>query len=313
MKFNVPDDLPESLAETEQSRCPKNTREPPAARYEAAVVALEQVLLLKRYSWRTIKTYKNGFRAFIRFYDEVRPREITRRQINDFLTYLVKDRQVSASHQSQVMSAIKMFYAEVAGQPEKVENLFRPQKTQTLPKVLTEEEIVALFRAVDNLKHRSLLMLIYSGGLRLNEVLHLKLNDLQPDKHRLFVRNGKGGKDRCTLLSEKAWAQLSEYLSVYQPVEWVFEGPSGGPYSERSVQEVFSRAKKRALINPQATVHTLRHSFATHLLEKGTDLRYIQELLGHASSKTTEIYAHITKKGWEKIKSPLDSLPIWVV
>lgn len=127
---------------------------------------------------------------------------------------------------------------------------------------------------------------------------------------RLFVRAGKGKKDRCTLLSAKVWDHLKTYIEVHQPVEWVFEGQSGGQYSERSVQEIFTRAKLRSQINQSATVHTLRHSFATHLLEKGVDLRYIQELLGHESSKTTEIYTHITHKGWDKIKSPIDDLNI---
>ena len=135
-------------------------------------------------------------------------------------------------------------------------------------------------------------MLIYSGGLRLGEVVQLRLVDLQPSHQRLFVYGGKGKKDRCTLLSEKVWKKLQQYIEVYQPLEWVFEGQYGGQYSPRSVQAIFTRAKEKAGINPYATVHTLRHSFATHLLEKGVDLRYIQELLGHESSKTTEIYTH---------------------
>ncbi|MBV6441586.1 MAG: IS91 family transposase ISTha3 [Saprospiraceae bacterium] len=223
---------------------------------------------------------------------------------------LVKERNVSVSHQGQVMSAVKMFYAAVLEQEDKVKGLFQPKKAQKLPNVLTEEEVSALLKAVDNPKHRCLLMLIYSGGLRLGEVINLRLPDLQPEQNRLFVRAGKGNKDRCTILSEKAWQYLKTYIEVYQPTEWVFEGATGGQYGERSVQEIFTRAKMRSMINPDATVHTLRHSFATHLLEKGVDLRYIQELLGHASTKTTEIYTHITKKGWDKIKSPLDSLNI---
>lgn len=274
------------------------------------MTALEQVLLLKRYSWRTIKSYKNCFRQFIKHYDDIKPSQITRQQINDYLATLVRERHVSISYQSQMMSAIKMFYAAVIEQESKVKGLFQPKKPQKLPKVLTEEEVRALLRAVDNLKHRCLLMLIYSGGLRLGELINLRLPDLQPEKNRLFVRAGKGNKDRCTLLSEKAWHLLKVYLEIYKPVEWVFEGPNGGQYGERSVQELFTRAKRRSMVNPEATVHTLRHSFATHLLEKGVDLRYIQELLGHASSKTTEIYTHITKKGWDKIRSPLDDLDI---
>ena len=138
----------------------------------------------------------------------------------------------------------------------------------------------------------------------------MRLVELQPEQNRLFVRAGKGKKDRCTLLSDKVWALLQEYIQIHQPIEWLFEGQTGGQYSERSVQEVFTRAKMKAMINPDATVHTLRHSFATHLLDKGVDLRYIQELLGHESSKTTEIYTHITHKGWNKIKSPIDDLKI---
>jgi site-specific recombinase XerD len=133
---------------------------------------------------------------------------------------------------------------------------------------------------------------------------------LQPGQNRLFVRGGKGKKDRCTLLSAKVWDLLKVYIEIHRPVEWVFEGQNGGQYSERSIQKVFTFAKMRSMVNPTATVHTLRHSFATHLLEKGVDLRYIQELLGHESSKTTEIYTHITHKGWDKIKSPIDDLKI---
>ena len=306
--FKPSDDIPERI----ERPAPAFVSKPDVqfARFEAAVIALEQALMLKRYSWRTVKSYTNCFRQFIRHFDDTKPRQITRSQINEYLTVMVKERHVSISYQSQMMSAIKMFYVAVAGQEEKVQRLFQPKKAQRLPNVLTEEEVSALLRSVDNLKHRCLLMLIYSAGLRLGEVIHLQLLDLQPHQNRLFVRAGKGNKDRCTILSEKAWQHLKNYIELYQPTEWVFEGPNGGQYGERSVQEVFVKAKLRSMINPKATVHTLRHSFATHLLEQGVDLRYIQELLGHASSKTTEIYAHITKKGWGKIKSPLDSLNI---
>ena len=306
--FAPADDIPERLSEPERTYTKHEQVEP--ARYEAAVVALEQVLLLKRYSWRTIKAYKNCFRQFIRHYDDTKPRDITRKQINDYLTALIRERNISVSHQSQILSAIKMFYAAVAEQEEKVKGLFQPKKQQKLPNVLLEEEVTSLLRAVDNPKHRCILMLIYSAGLRLGEAIGLRLADLQPEKNRLFVRAGKGKKDRCTLLSAKVWEQLKTYIEVHQPVEWVFEGQNGGQYSERSVQKIFTFAKMKSMINPGATVHTLRHSFATHLLEKGVDLRYIQELLGHESSKTTEIYAHITHKGWDKIKSPIDDLDI---
>jgi integrase/recombinase XerD len=226
------------------------------------------------------------------------------------LLVLIKEKQVSVTHQGQVLSAIKMFYGSVVSQTDKIDGLFQPKPAKKLPQVLLEEEVANLLRGVDNLKHRCILMLIYSAGLRLGEVINLRLSDLQPERNRFFVRNGKGKKDRCTILSERVWGQLKTYMALYQPVEWVFEGQTGGQYSERSVQEIFTKAKLKSMINPLATVHTLRHSFATHLLEKGVDLRYIQELLGHESSKTTEIYTHITRKGWDKIKSPIDDLKI---
>lgn len=266
--------------------------------------------MLKRYSWRTIKAYKNCFRQFIRHYDDLKPSQITRKQIDAYVFGLIKEKNISESHQNQILSAIKMFYAEVVEQEEKVRNIIRPKRPQKLPHVLAEAEVVRLLKATDNRKHRCILMMIYAAGLRLGEVLNLRIADLQPEQRRIFVRAGKGKKDRCTLLSEKVLSELSTYFDLYKPVEWVFEGLDGGKYSERSVQNIFIRAKLKSKINPYATVHTLRHSFATHLLEKGVDLRYIQELLGHESTKTTEIYTHITHKGMDKIKSPLDELDI---
>lgn len=145
---------------------------------------------------------------------------------------------------------------------------------------------------------------------RLGGVVQLRLSDLQPDQNRLFVRDGKGKKDHYTILSPRVWEKVKAYVAVYRPVDWLFEGMHGERYSERSVQEIFVRARQSSRVNPCATTHTLRHSFATHLLEKGVDLRYIQELLVHESSKTTEIYTHITKKGWGRIQSPIDDLKI---
>ena len=302
-------DLPERVEVPKRNFSEDKQRFEPA-KYEDAVTALEQVLLLKRYSWRTVKTYKSCFRQFIRFYNDVEPQNITRNQIDGYVLHMIKTRQIAESHQNQILSSIKMYYTECAGQSEKVRALIQPKRANKLPHVLTEEEVSRLLRSVDNLKHKCILMLIYSAGLRLNELVQLRLADLQPEQKRLFVYGGKGKKDRCTLLSPKVWGRIQEYIEVFQPVEWVFEGQDGGQYSGRSVQKVFGAAKEKAMINPYATVHTLRHSFATHLLEKGVDLRYIQELLGHESSRTTELYTHITKKGWNKLESPIDALEI---
>jgi len=300
--------LPERLEAAPAT--PFLSKEPPKAKYEAAVVALEQCLTLKRYSFRTVKAYKNCFRNFIRHYDETKPSEITRAQIDQYIHYLIREKKITESYQNQVVIALLHFYIDVVKQETKVERLFRPKKLQKLPHVLTEDEVVRLLASVENQKHKLILMLIYSAGLRLSEVVNLQIPDLQPEHRRLFVREGKGKKDRCTILSEKVIAKLKDYFDLHRPSEWLFEGATGGQYSVRSVQAIFDRAKQKSGINPYATVHTLRHSFATHLLEKGVDLRYIQDLLGHESSKTTEIYTHITKKGIDKLQSPLDSLDI---
>ncbi len=308
-RFEPSADIPERLAESPVHKRQVKAEVVPA-KYEEAVTTLEQCLILKRYSWRTVKAYKNCFRQFIRHYDEIKPSQLTRKQIDEYVAGLIREKKISESHQNQILSAIKMFYAEVVKQEEKVMNLIRPKRAEKLPHVLSESEVTRLLQVTTNLKHRCLLMLIYSAGLRLGEVINLKIADLQPESHRIFIRGGKGKKDRCSILSEKVFVLLSEYFDLYKPVEWVFEGDNGGQYAERSVQNVFTRSKNMAGINPYSTTHTLRHSFATHLLEKGVDLRYIQELLGHESSKTTEIYTHITKIGMDKIRSPLDNLDI---
>jgi len=266
--------------------------------------------MLKRYSWRTIKSYKNTLRQFILYFNDFKPSQITRKQINAYLMQLIRDKHITESYQNQIACAIKIFYCEVLDQSEKVEGLVQAKKPQKIPQVLTEGEVTRLLRSVDNLKHRCILMIIYSAGLRLGELTKLRLTDVQTDAHRIFVRDGKGKKDRCTILAGKTEMILRTYMACYRPVHWLFEGADGGAYSDRSVQAIFTAAKEKSKINPLATVHTLRHSFATHLLEKGVDLRYIQDLLGHESSKTTEIYTHITKKSWDKIKSPLDDLEI---
>ncbi|MEO0042529.1 MAG: hypothetical protein RL329_1977 [Bacteroidota bacterium] len=294
--------IPPKLLET-----PKTV---PKARYEVAIVAFEQALTLKRYSFRTIKTYKNLLRQLFMEYDDIKPSLLTRSQIDSYVAKCIKERQISESYQNSLLSAIKFFYTMVVHQEKKVEKLFRPKTPQKLPQVLTESEVVRLLKSVENLKHQCILSLIYSAGLRLGEVTQLKINDLQPEENRIFVHNAKGKKDRCTILSSKLLTLLDKYRAIYKPVHWLFEGQTGGKYSDRSVQAIFEEARRKSNINSMATTHTLRHSFATHLLEKGVDLRYIQELLGHASSKTTEIYTHITKKGFQKIKSPLDDLDI---
>lgn len=182
-------------------------------------------------------------------------------------------------------------------------NIPRPKKIKKLPKILSEKEVVKILNILDNEKHKTILCLTYSAGLRVGEVVNLKCENIDSDRMLIRVDQGKGRKDRYTLLSETALKQLQKYYQLYKPSDWIFPGAKEGKHlSERTVQRVFKNACKKAKITKDVSVHSLRHSFAIHLLERGTDLRYIQELLGHNNSKTTEVYTHVSKKSVEKIK-----------
>ena len=303
----VKNDLPERIDAPDAPNFePKYQK--PVAKHEEEVTALEQTLMLRRLSSETIKTYKSCLRQFFIYYDDIEPSQLSRQQIDAYILYRIKKGHFSESMQNQTLSALKWYYAETIHQEYKVENIIRPKNPFKLPHVFTETEIEKLLNALTNIKHKCILAIIYSAGLRLGETTRLTLTDLNAETGRLFVRGGKGKKDRYTILSPQVAEKIAAYKATYQPIEWLFEGQTGGQYSKRSIQELFTNAKLKSRVNPHGTVHTLRHSFATHLLESGLDLRYIQDLLGHESSKTTEIYTHITKIGWDKIKSPIDKL-----
>ncbi|HPF68854.1 MAG: tyrosine-type recombinase/integrase [Flavobacteriales bacterium] len=280
------------------------------AAQEQALEAMRRKLEVARYSPRTVATYLSATRKFFQFFPDKEPKEIRTQDIEDYQHHLASEKRVSNSTLNQVVNAVRFYYKDVLGEPARVTFIERPRKERRLPNVLSEEEVAAILRAVENRKHRCILMLIYSAGLRLGELTALRVSDIIPERKQVVVRGGKGKKDRVSLLSEKVLAELDLYLKEYQPKDFLFAGQQGGPYSDTSVQAIFKRAKARAGITAPATVHTLRHSFATHLLEKGTDLRYIQTLLGHGSSKTTEIYTHVSTKALGKIRSPLDDLDL---
>jgi len=262
-----------------------------------------------RYSENTIRTYSVAFTDFINYYSKKDLEEITDEDIKTYILYLVEKRKVSSSFQNQVINAIKFYYEKVLGRKKlPYVTIDRPFKERLLPNVLSEEEVMRIVNSVTNIKHKAILLTIYSAGLRISEVINLKIADIDSKRKAIIIKGGKGKKDRNSLLSGKLLLFLREYVKLYKPKVWLFEGQDGGQYSIRSTQEIFRKALRDAKIMKKASVHTLRHSFATHLLERGTDLRYIQELLGHSSSKTTEIYTHITRKGMEQVKSPLDNL-----
>jgi integrase/recombinase XerD len=273
---------------------------------------LEKMQLL-HYSSRTMRTYHAMLLRFLNTFasqDMDAINQFTPELINKYHQSL-QQRGHSFTFINQSINAIKFYYAKVLNRLEiGLTEIDRPAKEKKLPKVLSNQEVAAILKAVANLKHRCLLLLLYSGGLRISEVINLKLTDVQSQRNLLLIRGGKGYKDRTTLLSGRLLEELRVYYKQYKPKVWLFEGQDGGPYSVESIRKVFRAAMEKAGIKRVATPHTLRHSFATHLLEQGTDLRYIQALLGHSSSKTTEIYTHVTQHGLEKIISPLDRLNI---
>lgn len=272
-------------------------------------VFVEKMKVL-RYSHRTIQVYVECFTEFINYYPGKDLEEITRSDIMAYLLYLIEDRCISTSYQNQAINAIKFYYEKVAGRRRETFYIERPRKEKFLPEVLSEEEVIVIIGSISNLKHKCMIMTAYSAGLRVGELLNLRISDIDSKRMLVRVNQGKGRKDRVTLLSNKLLELLRKYYIQYHPRDFLFEGVSGGKYSERSVQCVLKHACKSAGILKRVTMHTLRHSFATHLLEHNTDLRYIQELLGHTNPKTTQIYTHITTKGLDQLRSPLDNLEL---
>lgn len=275
-----------------------------------AITALEEKLILEGKRWKTIKTYKYQLRSFLRFYKDKRPSSISLKAINRYIIIRKKQDNISDSYLNQLINALNAFYARVLEQEEKVAKLERPPKRKKLPNVFSEEEVKLILTVCENLKHKCMLMLTYSAGLRKQEVLNLRVNDLNFDRKTIFVKNGKGGKDRFTFLSDIAMKYLKIYLAQNDLSLWLFEGQYGGQYSASSLQSIFEKAKKKAKVNHFVTLHGLRHSFATHLVEKLVPLHVVQELLGHSSIKTTEIYLHISNKYRKELKSPLDTMGI---
>ena len=263
----------------------------------------------KRYSPSTIGAYQDALKCFLNFYKHKRPEDIQNRDLIAFNNDYILKQGLSSSYQNQVVNAVKLFFRTVESRQLNPELIHRPKRQKVLPNVLSKEEIKLILNAQSNLKHKLMLSLIYACGLRRSELLALKLRDVDDKRGLLIVRQGKGKKDRITPLSDKIHSLIENYCVAYKPKEWLFEGQDQrGPYDERSLASVLKQALEKSGIKKPVTLHWLRHSYATHLLESGTDLRYIQELLGHSRSTTTEIYTHVSSKNIQKIISPFDSL-----
>ena len=270
-----------------------------------------ETLKLKNYSQATIKTYKLHFQRFLKHFPGTELKDITKEQIRKYILYLVQEKNYSSSAQNQAVSAIKFYFEKILGRETKKYYFEMPRNEERkLPVVLSKKEVKLFFSKIDNKKTLAIFKTIYSSGLRLSELINLRISDLDSERMLINIRGGKGMKDRLTILSKDLLTILRSYFSKYKPKTWLFETSSNRQYSARAIQKMFHETFDRTGINKKATVHTLRHSFATHLLENGEDIRKIQRLLGHKNLKTTEIYTHITAKGLQRIKSPFDSLNI---
>ena len=268
-----------------------------------------QYLLSKRYSPSTIKTYKETVSTFLRFFSTKPISEITHNDLIVFNNQYIIQKNLSNSFQNQVVNAVKLFFQIVENKKIVVELLHRPRREKKLPNVLSKEEVKAILEAPKNIKHKAMLSLIYACGLRRGELLNLTLKDIQSDRNLLIIRQAKGKKDRVVPISSKLIEMLRTYYKLWKPKTWLFEGQvENTKYSEKSLENVLKHSLTKAKIGKPVSLHWLRHSYATHLLENGTDLRYIQELLGHNSSRTTEIYTHVSTRNIQLIRSPFDDL-----
>ena len=292
---------PISVKDTTESSFSEEARE--------AILQMESQLILQRYSPNTISSYLSAFRYYFRTSKNAKPQESSIEEIKEWLRNEIIKNAWSESYQNTMINVLKFYFEKIRKEKRAFWEV-KPRKRTKLPGTLSTVEVQKLLNASFNLKHRCILSLIYACGLRIGEVVNLRRPDIDMDQQKVFVKAGKGKKDRMIYLPDKCKLMLLEYLNVYRPEYWFFEGQDGGRYSVRSIQQVFHKGLAKANIDCYATVHTLRHSYATHLLEAGVDLRQIQQALGHNSIKTTEIYTHISDVSRFRKISPIDSLEL---
>ncbi|MFA6335019.1 MAG: tyrosine-type recombinase/integrase [Bacteroidales bacterium] len=275
------------------------------------VAQFKDWLKSRRYSENTVKTYTEAINTFFNFFSDKHPSEITNSDIIRFNNQFILKRGYSASYQNQVVNAIKLFYLKVENRHLDIDNIDRPKRAHSLPKVIAKSDVEKMLTSIPNLKHKTALTLIYACGLRRSELINLKLSHLDSRRKTLTVVNGKGQKDRVLPVSEKIMNMIIRYYKMYRPKIYLIEGQlTGEKYSETSLENIFHKYLGNVLKKHNFTLHCLRHSYATHLLEAGVSLRYIQDLLGHKSSRTTEIYTHVSMTGLQNIKNPADDFDL---
>ncbi|MBA7572988.1 Tyrosine recombinase XerC [subsurface metagenome] len=284
--------------------------------YEGKPIDLEvmrnykNMLELRRASESTKRNYLSMFHHFLVFFHGQDIKTLSKEAICSYLLWEIENNKISPATQNQLVNSIKYYYERILGHPREVYNLPRGVKKTSKPIVLNTNELENVLSGISNLKHKCMMALLFSSGLRRKELLNLKVRDIDFERGIIFIAKGKGGKDRISILSEVCKDYLRIYIQQYKPAEWLFTGQYGEQYSASSIWKIFDRLKKQHNITKKGNVHLLRHTFATRLLESGTDIRYIQTLLGHSNLKTTQIYTHVANHELTRIKSPLDSLQI---
>jgi site-specific recombinase XerD len=273
-----------------------------------AFEAMRNKLIVKGYSENTIRNYLYEFNVLLRLLKERSVNDLSKDHIQSYLLWLLKEQGCSETKVHTTVNALKFYFEQVMGRGKEFYDLPRPKKPFKLPSILAEEEVLKLIQGVKNLKHKTILMTAYAGGLRVSEIIHLKVKDIDSKRMMIHLHGAKGKKDRMVPLSMILLETLRVYYLAYKPKEFVFESNIGEMYSDRSVQTILQDAKKKAGIDKKGGIHMLRHSYATHLMEEGTDIRVIQTLLGHNSIRTTMLYTHVSNLAIGKIKSPLDKL-----
>ncbi|MCS6974662.1 MAG: site-specific integrase [Cyclobacteriaceae bacterium] len=273
-----------------------------------ALQAFINTLKLKAYSENTIRIYVQEFSQLLYILKSYPVQNLTAEKLRSYFLYCINELKIKENHLNSRINAIKFYFEQVLGKEKLLLNIPRPKKPSKLPKVIDMKDVKTMLSMVKNTKHRVMLKLCYGMGLRVSEIVNLKISDIDSKRMQVHICSGKGKRDRYANLPESVLEDLRTYYKEYKPKYFLFEGQYGGQYSVRSVQQVFKQAMKKAKIKKQIGIHGLRHSYATHLLEQGTDISLIKELLGHKDLKTTLIYTHISNKTLSKVKSPLDSL-----
>ena len=293
--------LPPSVAETMKLQSLSELNREAMKRFHEA-------LILKSYSQNTIRTYRNEFFQLLKTLKNYHIDSLDPSRLKDYFLYCMQDLGLKENAMHSRINAVKFYFETVLHREKFMFDIPRPKKPSLLPKVIPIADVARLFEKTPNLKHCTMLKLVYGMGLRVSEIVALKVRDIDTKSMQVFIERAKGKKDRYVNLPYSIVDQLRAYYKAYQPKVYLFEGQYGGAYSDRTVQQVFSDALKRAKIRHPGGIHALRHSYATHLLEAGTDIRFIQELLGHTSIKTTLRYTHVARHNINQIISPLDKL-----